>query len=200
MGASITHPDSISLLRRENMPKFQDLTGNTYNHLQVLGRADNCRGCVMWHCICDCGNKCAIKTARLKNEHTKSCGCIATNRIRAVNKTHGMSGTPEWYAYWAASQRCSPNNKEKRANYYDRGIRFLFTAFEQFFAEVGFKPSPQHSLDRIDNDGPYGPGNVRWATPEEQIRNQRCNNCDALKVRIKDLESKLAAFGQEKEL
>lgn len=176
------------------MPEFQDLTGNKYNHLLVLERAANLRGRVIWKCQCDCGNMTVVTTSKLKNGHTKSCGCIATNRIKAINKTHGMSGTPEWYAYWAANQRCNPNNAAKRANYYDRGIRFRFTSFEQFFAEVGFKPSPKHSLDRIDNDKGYEPGNVRWATQEEQVRNQRCNNCSALKQEIALLKNKIASL------
>jgi hypothetical protein len=170
---------------------FKDLTGQVFNNLEVLHRTDNQRGKVTWHCKCKCGNFKDVAAHRLANGHTKSCGCLATNKIKALNKTHGMSGTPEWFAYWAAKRRCSPTNKEKRADYYDRGIKFLFTSFEEFYACVGSRPSSDYSLDREDNDGNYEVGNVKWATKSEQIRNQRCNNCVLLKARIAELEKQL---------
>ena len=174
------------------MGQFKDLTGNIYGKLTTIEQAENVHGKVAWKCRCECGKLAVVNAAHLLSAHTKSCGCISTNRIRGMRKTHGMSGTTEWNAYWAANRRCSPNNKEKRADYYDRGIRFLFTSFEQFYAEIGPKPTPSHSLDRWpNNDGPYGPGNIRWATPEQQIRNQRCDNCILLKQQIKSLEAQI---------
>ncbi len=174
------------------MGQFRDLNGMIFGKLKVIEQSDNVRGKVAWRCQCVCGKDKVVNAAHLLSNHTKSCGCLAKNRIRGQRKTHGMSGTPEWQAYWAAKRRCSPTNEEKRANYYDRGIRFLYTSFEQFFAEVGFKPTPEHSLDRWpNNDGPYGPGNCRWATRQQQIRNQRCDNCEILRARIKELEKTL---------
>ena len=64
-------------------------------------------------------------------------------------------------------------------------------AFEQFYAEVGLKPTPAHQLDRIDNDKGYEPGNVRWVTKSQNERNRRCDNCLILKARIKELENQL---------
>jgi|GEM_PF-1534704 len=84
-------------------------------------------------------------------------------------KTYKVSGTPEHRAYSGAKARCA---KKELKRYGGRGIEFRFTSFEQFFAELGLRPSPKHSLDRIDNDGHYEPGNVRWATREEQARNK----------------------------
>lgn len=88
---------------------------------------------------------------------------VATNR----SKRH-----PERQAFLAAKQRCSNPAHRDYAYYGGRGIRFLFSSFEQFAAELGPKPSPKHSIDRIENDGHYEPGNVRWALPLQQIRNR----------------------------
>lgn len=88
---------------------------------------------------------------------------------------HASGGrvTPECRAYHAARNRCTNPKNEKYADYGGRGIGFLFTSFEQFYAELGPKPSREHSLDRKNNEGHYAPGNVRWATRKEQRSNQR---------------------------
>jgi hypothetical protein len=86
-----------------------------------------------------------------------------------------MTGTPEYAAYQRAKNRCNDPNHPRFDDYGGRGIRFLFTSFAQFLAEVGRRPAgwfpsgrPIYSLHRIDNDGNYEPGNVRWATAKEQ--------------------------------
>jgi hypothetical protein len=84
-----------------------------------------------------------------------------------------MSTTPEFAAYRGAKHRCTNPNDKLWMNYGGRGIQFHFLSFEQFFAELGLKPTPKHSLDRRDNDGNYEPGNVRWATETEQQNNRR---------------------------
>jgi hypothetical protein len=93
--------------------------------------------------------------------------------VSAAQTTHGKSRTPEYGAYLAAKARCMNILNDAYADYGGRGIEFRFTSFEQFFAEVGLRPSPAHSLDRKNNDGHYEPGNVRWATLSEQNNNQR---------------------------
>lgn len=79
------------------------------------------------------------------------------------------SKSPEYRVYCRAKQRCRSNDK----NYGGRGIEFRFNSFDEFFAEIGRRPSSEHSIDRINNDGHYEPGNVRWATLSEQARNKR---------------------------
>ncbi len=84
--------------------------------------------------------------------------------------------TPEHIAYRHAKGRCSNPTDVAWKDYGGRGIKFLFTSFEQFFAELGPRPEGK-SLDRINNDGNYEPGNVRWATHSEQVKNQRRRKC-----------------------
>lgn len=90
------------------------------------------------------------------------------------DRHHGMRQTPEWAAYRDARKRCNcPTDIAYRKWYGCRGIKFLFPSFKSFFNEVGPRPSKAHSLDRINNDGNYEPGNVRWATRSEQSKNRR---------------------------
>jgi hypothetical protein len=84
-----------------------------------------------------------------------------------------MSCTPEYYACFDAKYRCTNPKDKYWKDYGGRGIEFRFTSFEEFFAELGTRPTPAHSLDRIDNNGHYEPGNVRWATKAEQNANRR---------------------------
>lgn len=133
-------------------------------------------------CECGCGRATAIakqtRGARgsVKGQHFRFMpGHRAHGSKNALR--HGMKGTPEYAAYQGAKFRCTNPNGNRWLRYGGRGIRFLFTSFEQFFAELGSRPSPEHSVDRWpNNDGNYEPGNVRWATKSEQRRNQAIVN------------------------
>lgn len=123
--------------------------------------------------LCECG--CGKQTTIAK--YTASAfGIIKGQPLRFV-RGHGhangcISHTPEMRAYKSAMIRCRPDNKDRK-DYAGRGIKFLFSSFDQWMAELGPRPSPNHSVDRINNDGHYEPGNVRWAVPTEQARNRR---------------------------
>jgi hypothetical protein len=141
----------------------------------------------IWKCLCDCGREHRASQAHITKGKTTSCGCF--RRERATR--HNQCRTPEWFAYQHAKARCKPT-ASKHEHYFDRGILFNFNSFEEFFIEIGLRPSPKHSLDRVDNDRGYEPGNVRWATKTQQERNRRCDNCIALKQRVFELEARLA--------
>lgn len=85
--------------------------------------------------------------------------------------THHMANTKEYRAYYSARSRCLHPNIDSYPFYGGRGIEFRFKSFEEFFDDIGFAPTPEHTLDRIDTNGHYEPGNVRWATPQEQNEN-----------------------------
>ena len=87
-------------------------------------------------------------------------------------KTHGMSGTPEYRCYYAAKHRCENPNDRSWRHYGGRGIEFRFSSFEEFYEHLGPRP-PTFEIDRIDNDGHYEPGNVRWTTRAQNEVNRR---------------------------
>ncbi len=158
----------------------KDLTGKRFGRLIVEKYLDAYwHGSRLWQLKCDCGKITKATGNHLKQGDVKSCGCL-----RLENKSgfvHGMCGTPEFNSFHGAKQRCDPKNKDNPvyACHAGRGIEFRFTSFEEFISEVGMKPEPKnlYSIDRIDNDGHYEKGNVRWATAKEQTHNRRCDQC-----------------------
>jgi hypothetical protein len=166
---TLQYPDDVPSVNR---PQFQNLLGQKFGKLTAIGTKRMPNKKLDWLCKCDCGEYAIIPGIRLTTGTTKSCGC---QHYPGVRRTHGMCGTAEYGAFTSAKERCN-NPKNRRYDIYGgRGIEFRFDSFEQFFAEVGLKPSPHHSLDRKDSNGHYEPGNVRWATDHEQRWNKRWN-------------------------
>lgn len=134
-----------------------------------------------WECLCDCGATTIVRAAALVSGHTTSCGCWHAEAIGHRARVHGHSGrassTPEYRAHKMMRQRCKPN-AEHHAAYHDRGISVwpawdCAEGFLDFLAHVGPRPGDGYSLDRIDNDRGYEPGNVRWSTQKTQTLNRR---------------------------
>lgn len=156
------------------MTKALDLTGTTFGRLTVawpVGLAGTRQ--LWWLCFCKCGSFTNAPANSLRGSRIKSCGCLRRETTRKQFTTHGLSKAPGWYSYWGAKERCTNKNSKSYKDYGGRGIKFKFTSFREFFNEVGVRPSPAHSLDRINNEGDYEIGNVRWATREEQNLNRR---------------------------
>jgi hypothetical protein len=127
-------------------------------------------GKVVWLCVCDCRKLTQTRSSLLTRGTTKSCGCL---RMKHGHATQGCS--PEYRAFLNAKYRCQNTNDKSYPHYGGRGIRFLFTSFLQFYAELGPRPKDK-TLDRVNNNGHYKPGNVRWATSRQQNNNQRRGN------------------------
>jgi len=90
-----------------------------------------------------------------------------------MSKNHGMSGWPEYQVYAVAKQRCTNPKSQRWESHGGRGIKFLFNSFKEFIEYIGRRPEGDYSLERIDNNGNYEKGNVKWATRSEQQKNKR---------------------------
>lgn len=152
--------------------------GHRYGKLLVVEQAPHIGGRRAYKCLCDCGNYINARIESLRADFTKSCGCIRNERIGNLNKTHGKTNTPEYRSWTGAKERCFNPNSKKYKNYGARGITMCeewVNNFEAFLAYVGKKPSPKHSIGRIDVNKNYEPGNVRWETMEEQGKSRTDN-------------------------
>lgn len=158
------------------MPKLKDLTGQRVGRLVIVRRvADRRRGWPRWLCRCDCGNEVEVDSNNLRTNNTMSCGCWASDRAKTgLNRKHNRSGTPLYEVWCKMRERCGNPNNPNYSAYGGRGIYVCerWQIFENFLADMGERPSPQHSIDRINNDGPYSPDNCRWVG---SIKEQRSN-------------------------
>lgn len=136
----------------------------------------------MWVCRCDCGEIRAINKSNLTTGRTLSCGCYNKEQNSKDKRRHGLTHTGPYNVWNAMRQRCTNPNKEGYQYYGGRGIKVCerwIDSFENFYADVSILPhfgEEGYSLDRIDADRDYEPGNVRWATQREQCNNQRSNH------------------------
>lgn len=173
--------------------RIANLSGKRFPHFIVLEQAQSNKwGAKFWRCLCDCGNTFTERSYLISSGKRQSCGCVLRATFQANITSHGMSRSAEYNIWNGARDRCrNPNNKDFE-KYGGRGIRFWpgWDGFEAFIADVGPRPSPRHTLDRIDVDGNYEPGNCRWATPSQQANNKRCN----IRVHVNGTDISLADY------
>ncbi len=155
---------------------FLDLTGYRYGRLTALrfSRVDSKKR-TLWVCRCDCGTVREFVASYMRNGETSSCGCFRKENSGDQARTHGMSNSPEWSSWRSMLNRCYWPKEKSYWRYGGKGTTVCKrwrTSFENFYADMGLKPSPQHTIDRINGKKNYTPFNCRWATPKEQARNK----------------------------
>lgn len=128
----------------------------------------------VWLCRCDCGEERKVIASSLTSGRTRSCGCAKNKR----NTKHSMHGTTEYVIWSGMIERCHNKNNKRFKDYGAKGISVCDEwkcSFEAFYADMGSRPSKEHSIDRIDGSKGYNKQNCRWATAVEQNLN-RANN------------------------
>ncbi len=162
------------------MGKPIDLTGRSFGLWTVVSRAESPPGyshLQHWLCRCACGKEAVRRGSQMlyaeRQGKVQSCQSCGTKQ----QVTHGKSKTPEYKVWAAMLDRCRNPNHHAFARYGGRGITVdsAWESYEQFIADMGQRPSADHSLDRIDNDGNYSPNNCHWTTQRTQNRNQSRN-------------------------
>lgn len=157
--------------------KLIDLTGQRFGRLLVVSRAESARR-ARWNCQCDCGQQKSVSSSNLRCGLATSCGCYR-EELRNSPKRPGLyvrDYAAEYMAWKNAIRRCEDPTIRYYSDYGGRGIfvcKRWRDDFSAFVADMGRRPSAQHTLDRVDNDGPYAPANCRWATPSQQNLNRR---------------------------
>lgn len=160
---------------------IKDMTGKRFGKLKVIEYVgSDKRGIALWKCACECGGEKNVKGILLRNKITKSCGCLRTMHGYGTLK-NGKRQT--MYTRWnSMKQRCLNPKHSAYKSYGGRGITICkeWLSFDNYLndivKEIGSLPGPEFSLDRIDNDKGYEPGNLRWATSEKQNNNKRCEH------------------------
>jgi hypothetical protein len=163
-----------------------DHTGQRFGRLLVICRvSQKIEKHTRWLCRCDCGTEKVLLSDNFarKGQPTKSCGCYKTQYPPALSHGDTRNGvtSSEYRSWYAMRQRCTNPRDPRWKHYGDRGITVCdrWKLFENFLADMGRRPPgwssrrAMFSLDRINNDGNYEPGNCRWATQKEQVKNTR---------------------------
>lgn len=163
------------LIRRE---------GKRFNKLLVLsyvGRSARGRDSV-WRCLCDCGNVINRIASSLSNK--SSCPKCKSPWIKHGGSSNGK-WDPEYRSWNSMKRRCYDKRNNRYCYYGSLGVTVCerwISSYSNFLKDMGRKPTPKHSIDRINCYGNYEPGNCRWATPLEQRHNRRAAKSSGLTI------------------
>lgn len=173
------------------MGKFKDLTGQKFGRLTVIERAPNKGKRTMWKCVCSCPKKtvCIVGGGNLVRGHHQGCGCVMKDKNAKMHLKHGFNKRNDRkgiYSTWATMKaRCYNPKNQKYYRYGGRGITVCpewldkengFINFYNYVSELPHFGEKGYTLNRIDNDGNYEPGNVEWSDDVTQANNRRTSH------------------------
>lgn len=171
--------DEISILEiPTNNKKFKNLLGDCFDRLIVIGYAGSEKGFQRWWCLCVCGKIKKVRASCLLKGNTQSCGCLSLETSKKMFIQHGMYNTKIYRTWCDIRRRCYDPKNSRYHNYGGRGIKVCerwLENFENFYEDMGDKPGPEYSIDRIDVNGDYCKENCKWSTDKEQANNKTNN-------------------------
>lgn len=175
MSTLVKNPSQTTRKKHEKLK-----SGTRFGRLTTTGNFTYKGKAIYYEVICDCNTKKYVAVGSLRNGCCKSCGCLNIDMVIARSKTHGMAKSKEYKAWAGAKERVTNNNSHNWQEYGGRGITMCqewqdsFESFYNYMLENhGKHPGKGYSIDRIDNEGNYEPGNVRWANSRTQTLNSR---------------------------
>lgn len=182
-------------------PRTEDLTGRTFSRLTVIKfalrrKSPNGTNKYLWECRCRCGSVKKVEAAPLKQGRVQSCGCLQKEITIQRCFKHGLTHHPIYNSWCCMKSRCMNPNFPEFKRYGKRGIEICnrwLKSFGNFLEDMGHSWKPGLTIDRINNDGNYEPGNCRWATAREQCSNKR----NTLKVTFNGEQRPLKQLSEE---
>lgn len=157
-----------------------NLIGKRFNRLLVISEAKVVKQKTFWNCVCDCGNNVVVWGSAMTTGQTQSCGCLQKERASQAKFKHGVSNSTPEYRTWVNMKTRCYNKRLAEPDYFGRGIKVCDrwlgeNGFVNFLSDMGNRPSGLYSIERLDSKGNYEPGNCKWGTEEQQVRNKRNN-------------------------